>query len=134
MTSFIPGQGTKKPLNMMQAPIYPDIKQAPPEFKWSKRYWTVDVGQTLLDTESNTQLREDAILARSYRDNIDRYGQSSHKEVITVFRPPLQTYYEDYGPLNRLPTKVHAIVPHVNPGTVTDSGGTTAYAVNNISL
>ncbi len=129
---LIPGQGTKKPLNMLEAPIYPDIKQALPEFKWSKKYWTVDVGQTLLDTEANTQIYGDAVLTRSYRDNIDSYGQSSHQEKITVFRPPLQNSYEDFGPLNRLPVKLHAIVPHINPGTTNDAGGTNAYSANNM--
>ncbi len=130
--NYIPGQGTKKPLNMLEAPIYPDIKQAYPEFKWSKKYWQVDVGQTLLDTESQTQIYGDAILAKSYRDNIDSYGQSSHQEKITVFRPPLQNSYEDFGPLNRLPVKLHAIVPRINPGTTDSAGGTTAYAANNM--
>lgn len=129
--NFIPGQGLKKPLNMLEAPIYPDIKQALPEFKWSRKYWTVDVGATLMSLESNTQLIEDAVLAKSYRENIDKYGQSSHQEKITVFRPPLQNYYEDYGPLNRLPVKIHAIEARINPGTASDSGGTVAYQVNN---
>src|SRR6476659_9646204 len=106
---YIPGQGIKKPMNMMQAPIYPDIKKGPIEFKNSGKHWTVDVGQTLIDTESNTQLLGDSVLAVSYRDNIDKYGQSSYQEKITVFRPPLQNYYEDFGPLTRLPTKIHAI-------------------------
>jgi len=132
--SYIPGQGIKKPTNMMQNPIYPDIRKGPIQFKNSGKYWKVDVGQTLLDTEPNTQIIEDAILAKSYRDNIDKYGQSSYQEKITVFRPPLQNAYEDFGPLNRLPTKLHAITPYINPGTVTDGSGTTAFAAYNQTI
>lgn len=114
----------------MEAPIYPDIKKGPIEFKNSGKHWTVDVGQTLLDTEPHTQLIEDAVLAVSYRDNIDRYGQSSYQEKIAVFRPPLQNYYEDFGPLNRLPTKIHAITPYMTPGTAFDDN-TTFSSMNN---
>jgi hypothetical protein len=117
-------------MNMMEAPIYPDIKKGPIQFKNSGKHWTVDVGQTLLDTEPNTQLLGDAVLAVSYRDNIDRYGQSSYQEKIAVFRPPLQNYYEDFGPLNRLPTKIHAITPYMTPGTAFDDN-TTFSAMNN---
>jgi hypothetical protein len=131
MSGWIAGGGLKKPLNVLQQPILPDIKQSYPRFVNSGKFWQVDVGETLLGTETNTQLYSDAVLSRSYRENIDKYGQSSHKERITVFRPPLQSAYEDFEPLSRLPTKILTIVPRVNPGTTTDSGGTTAYAVNN---
>lgn len=130
--SYSAGHGLKKPLNMIQSPVYADIRQAPPEFKWSKKHWDVDVGKVMMETEANTHLYDDAILARSYRDNIDKYGQSSHQEKITVFRPPLQNTYEDHGPLNRLPVKLHAITPHINPGTTNSSGGTSGYAENNM--
>jgi hypothetical protein len=132
--AYIPGQGIKKPMNMMQAPIYPDIRKGPIQFKNSGKYWQVDVGQTLLDTEPNTQILEDAVLAKSYRDNIDKYGQSSYQEKITVFRPPLQNDYEDFGPLNRLPTKIRAITPYINPGTITDGSGSTAFAAYNQTI
>ena len=134
MSSYQAGFGLKKPLNMLQNPILSDLKQGPPIFQNAGRFWNVDVGQTLIDTEGSTFLLGDSILSKSYRDNIDKYGQSSHQEKIAVFRPPLQNSYEDFGPLNRLPTKLHAITPHVNPGTVSDGGGTTAYAVNNSAL
>src|SRR5579862_2719683 len=130
--AYIPGAGIKKPLNMLESPIYPDIKQAPPEFKWSKKYWVVDTGQTILDSETTGLPQSDAVLAKSYRDNIDKYGQDTYQEKITVFRPPLQTAYEDFGPLNRLPTKVHKIIPRINPETASDSGGTVAYQTNNM--
>jgi hypothetical protein len=129
--AYIPGSGIKKPLNQLEMPVYPDIKAQLPSFKSSGKHWTVDVGNTLLSTEANTSIYDGAILAKSYRDNIDGYGQSSHQEKITVFRPPLRSHYEDIGPLNRLPTKINAIVPRINPGTTADGGGTSAFRVNN---
>jgi hypothetical protein len=130
--SYIAGQGFKKPMNMMEAPIYPDIKKGPIQFKNSGKHWTVDVGQTLIDTEPNTQLIEDAVLAVSYRDNIDRYGQSSYQEKITVFRPPLQNHYEDFESLTRLPTKLHPITPYMIPGTAFDDNNTFTSMNNDI--
>lgn len=132
MSHYIPGSGIKKSLNMLEAPIYPDIKAAGPEFKWSGKYWTVDVGQTLLDSEITGLSNGDAVLAKSYRDNIDKYGQDSYQEKITVFRPPLQSHYEDFASLGRLPTKVHKIIPRINPETASDSGGTVGYQTNNM--
>lgn len=131
MNGYMPGQGVKKPLNMLEQPLYPDIKKAPPEFKWSKKHWVVDEGQTLLDTESHTQLYENAVLAVSRDHGRDRYGHSSYQEKIAVFRPPLENSYEHYGPLNRLPTKVHKIQPRINPGTAHGGHGTTSFAVQN---
>lgn len=131
--SYIPGQGIKKPLNMLESPVYPDIKQNPIQFKSSGKFWNVDVGKVILETEANTQLIENAVLSRSYRDNIDKYGQQSHQEKITVFRPPLQNSYEDFQALSRLPAQAYAIEGRINPSTVTDNG-TSAYKVNNNAI
>ena len=78
--NYFAGSGLKKPLNQLECPVFPDIKQAPPEFKWSGKYWKVDSSDVILNNEVHTQIYEDAVLARSYRDNIDKYGQSSHQE------------------------------------------------------
>ena len=131
MQGHIPGQGLKKPLNMLEQPVYPDIKQAPPKFTWSKKHWVVDEGKTVLDTESNTQLYEHAILAQSRDHGRDRYGHTSYKEKLDAFRPPLENSYEHYGPLNRLPTKVHSIQPRINPGTAHGGHGTSGFSVQN---
>ncbi len=134
MSSYIPGAGFKKPLNMLEQPIYPDIKKGPPIFKWSGRYNPVDVGQTMLDTEADTQLISDAILSQAYSFGKDRYGHSSHQEKLVEFRPPLENFYEDHGPLNRLPTKVNAIIPRINPGTTAEGSGTSLFINNNNSI
>lgn len=130
--SYIPGAGFKKPLNQLENPIVPDIKKGPTRFQWSGKHWKVDTAQTLLDTEANQQLIEPSILAQSRDHGRDQYGHSSYQEKITVFRMPLQNHYEDFGPLNRLPTKIHAIQPRINPGTAFDSNS--AYVVNNSSI
>jgi hypothetical protein len=132
MSSYAPqGNGIKKPMNMLENPIYPDIRRAPPRFVWSKKHWKVDAGATLRDTESFSQFSEPAILAQSRSYNKTIYGQSSHKDIVNAeFRPPLQNYYEDIGPLNRVPATIEAIVPRINPGTA-GHDGTSGYTAKN---
>jgi len=123
MTHYSPGAGLKKPLNMMELPVFPDIKKGPPRFVNSKKHWMVDAGAAMRDTEPFTQLYENAVLAQSKDYNKTVYGQSSHRDIVNAeFRPPLQSPYEDFGPLSRLPCTIHAIVPRINPGTAFDSG------------
>ena len=109
------GTGLKKPLNMIETPIYPDIKKTLPRFRWSKKHWNVDVGSTLMETEAFPQLVQDAVLIQSRDYNKFQYGVSSHKDVVNLnFRPPLLTM-EDSMPLNRLPRPI--TVPRINPAT-----------------
>jgi hypothetical protein len=131
MTSYIPGSGLKKPLNQLEAPAYPDIKQGPPRFVWSRKHWKVDAGATVRDTEAFTQFQEPAILAQSRDYNKTVYGQSSHKDIVNAaFRPPILDPYEDFYPLTRIPATTRAIIPHINPSTVSD-GGTSGYISKN---
>jgi hypothetical protein len=132
MQNLIPGQGMKRPLNMIQQPIAPNIKKALPPFKWSGKYWVVDVGQTLLDTGYDKQQQIDSILQVSRDHGRDRYGHSSYQEKIDTFRPPLENYHEHHGPLNRLPTKLYAVHPRINPGTAHDT--TTAFSAQNQTI
>lgn len=126
--SYIPGAGIKKPLGVIELPIYPDIKRGPPRFVNAKKYWKVDVGATMRDTEHNTQLIENAVLVQPRDYNKTRYGISSHKDVVNkAFRPPLITM-EDHMPLSRLPRPI--AVPRTNPSTVSD-GGTSGYLAFN---
>lgn len=123
--------GIKKPLNMMENPVYPDIKKAPPRFVWSRKHWDVDVGQTLRETETMTQFYEPAVLAQSRDYNRTVYGQSSHRDIVNAeFRPPLLSPYEDLGPLSRVPATIHAIIPHINPSTA-GHDGTSGYTAKN---
>lgn len=129
MTS-LPSAGFKKPLNMLENPIKPDIKKEPPRFAWSGKHWNVDTGSTLLDTEPYTQFIEPSILTQSRDYNKTIYGQSSHRDIVNAeFRPPYIDQFEDLQPLTRIPVKTKAIIPHTNPGT--DSDGTAGYLARN---
>lgn len=124
--------GLKKPLNMLEGPVYPDIKKGPPRFVWSRKFWQVDQGATMRDTEPYTQFIESAVLAQSRDYNKTVYGQSSHKDIVNAeFRPPLLSYYEDIGPLTRVPATIYAIVPRINPGTADHGAGTSGYSAKN---
>ena len=124
--------GMKKPLNNIENPVYPDIKKGPPRFVWSRKHWDVDTGATIRNTEPYTQFIEPAILAQSRDYNKTVYGQSSHKDIVNAaFRPPLQSYYEDIGPLSRVPATIETIIPHINPGTAGHEGGTSGYTARN---
>ena len=122
----------KKPLNMLEVPVMPDIKAAPPRFVDSKKFWQVDAGAVMRDVEPYTQFFENAILAQSRDYNKTVYGQSSHRDIVNAeFRPPIQSPYEDFGPITRIPCTINAIIPHINPGTADETGGTSGYAARN---
>ncbi len=126
------GNGIKKPMNLLVGPVFPDIKRAPPRFVWSRKHWNVDVGATLRDTEPITQFYEPAILAQSRNYNQTTYGVSSHRDTVNAaFRPPLLSPYEDIGPITRIPATIHAIIPHINPGTAGHGSGTSGYTAKN---
>lgn len=114
-----PGLGMKKPLNMIETPIQPDIRKAPPRFRNSGKNWNVDIGRTLIETETMPQFVENAVLIQSRDYNKTIYGQHSHRDVVNrQFRPPLITR-DDLLPLSRQPRKI--VVPRVNPGTAQSS-------------
>lgn len=132
MSSYTPGRGVKKPLNMLENPIYPDIKKGPPRFVCSRKHWDVDTGATLMNTEPYTQFYENAVLSQSRDYNKTVYGQSSHKDIVNaVFRPPLLDPYEDIHPLTRIPATTQAIIPHINPSTAGHDAGTSSYTAKN---
>ena len=113
------GQGSKKPLNVIEGPMYPDIKKQGPRFVDAGKHWQVDVGATLRDTEHVDQFLGNAVLFQSRDYNQTIYGQSSHRDVVNKnFRPPLLTQ-EDVLPLSRLPRLL--VVPRINPGTADTS-------------
>lgn len=106
---------------MMENPIYPDIRRAPPRFTWSRKHWDVDVGATMMNTENHTQFYENAVLAQARDYNQTIYGQSSHKDIVNAnFRPPLIDQYEDLQPLTRIPVTTRSIHARINPQTVHD--------------
>jgi len=130
MAAYIPGAGIKKPLNMIEGPIYPDIKKGPPRFAWSGKHWVADAA-VMRDTEQINQFYESAVLAQARDYNQTVYGQSSHRDVVNAaFRPPLIDPIEDIYPLTRIPATSKTIVPRINPGTA-DNSGTSGFAAKN---
>lgn len=117
---------TKKPLNTIDTPIYPDIRRAPPRFVSARKHWTVDAGETLLgaDSDQSTAMNSGAVLAMSRSANQTMYGQSSHRTTVNSnFRPPEENVYLDHGPLTRIPVRVlRSVTGRVNPGTTSDAG------------
>ncbi len=107
----------KKPLNMLQQPMYPNYKKAPPRWRNAGKHWMVDEGKLLSETAEMPIVTEYAILAQSRDYNQTVYGKSSHKSVVNEnFRPPIVDTYLDEKPLNRVPVKINAIYPRINPG------------------
>jgi hypothetical protein len=124
--------GMKKPLNQLSNPIFPDIKQGPPRFQWSRKHWVVDSGRTLMETEHVPQMADFAVLVQSRAYNSQNaYGVSSHRSAVNEeFRPPLIEPYLDNEPLSRQPVKAHAIIPRINPDTARSCGSTVFSAQN----
>ena len=128
--AYIPGAGRKKPLNMLENPIQPDITQALPEFKWSGKHWKVDAGATMRNTEDMDIFHSSAVLAQSRDYNQTIYGKSSHRDIVNAeFRPPILDPYEDMYSLNRVPVTTRRIVPRINPEGVSD--GTASHRADN---
>lgn len=113
----------KKPLNVLDVPVYADIRAPAPRFVDSGKHWTVDVGRTQGQVEFMPEYQEHAVLAqqRDYNERI--YGKKSSKDVVNKsFRPPLITL-EDTIALTRIPRGF--VVPRTNPGTT--AGGFQLY-------
>ena len=133
MTSHFPGRGLKKPLNMLQTPIYPDIKKGPPRFVWTKKHWVVDPGRTMTEVEHVPQLQEAAVLYQSYDYNSQHaYGKRpTYTAVVNKeFRPPLIDR-DDIMPLSRIPRPT--AVPRINPGGAHPSGNN-SFSEQNINI
>jgi hypothetical protein len=129
--SYIPGAGIKKPLNMLENPVYPAIQKTVPRFRWTKKHWTVG-SEVLKDTEHMTQFYENAILVQPRDYNKTVYGQSSHRDIVNAnFRPPMIDPIVDIYPLSRIPVKIENIIPVINPGTANFDIGSSSYASKN---
>lgn len=132
--AYIPGAGLKRPLNMLETPVYPDIKRELPRFKWTgKRNWKVDTGTVMKEVENIPQLQEAAILYQSYdygRQHAYGHYPSYNDFVNKEFRPPLLDQ-DDIFPLSRIPRPV--VVPTLNPGGAHPSGNS-VFADQNMNL
>ena len=133
MSSYFPGRGRRKPLNMFEGPVYPDIKKGPPRFVWTKKHWKVDTGRTMAEIEHIPQLMENNILYQSYDYNSQHaYGKFPSYDVFTnlEFRPPLIDR-EDVMPLSRIPRPVVGM--RINPGSAHPSGNS-AFSDSNMHI
>ncbi len=120
-------------MNMIDTPIYPDIRKGPPRFVWTKKHWKVDNGRTMAEVEHIPQLQEAAVLYQSYDYGSQHaYGKMpSYTAVVNKeFRPPLLGQ-EDLLPLSRIPRPV--IIPRINPGGAHPSGNN-VFAAQNIGI
>lgn len=122
MSSYFPGRGRKKPMNQLEAPVFPDIKKGPPRFIWTKKHWTVDTGRTMAEIEHIPQMLENSVLYQSYDYNSQHaYGKYPTYDVFVnkEFRPPLIDR-DDILPLSRIPRPVVGM--RINPGSSHPSG------------
>jgi hypothetical protein len=111
--STIPG-GMKKPISNFENPLYPDIRQDPLKFSFSRKFWQVDVGEALKSSEKYGMFQENAVTFESRNRNETKYGKSSHRDYVNLeVRYPLISPY-DLLPLSRQPRR--PVAPYVNPG------------------
>lgn len=114
MASFIPNGGMKRPLNYIEGPLYPDIKKDILRFKSARKFWQVDVGDTLKESEKYPMFVNGIVEFQSRNRNQTMYGQSSHRDVVNEeVRYPLISPY-DLLPESRKPRR--PVAPRVNPG------------------
>ena len=114
MASFIPNSGIKKPLNYTEGPIYPDIKKDILRFSNSRKFWQVDIGETLKETEKYPMFVNGIVEYQSRNRNQTMYGQSSHRDYVNEeVRYPLISPY-DLLPESRKPRR--PVPARVNPG------------------
>lgn len=118
-------RGIKSPLNQLEAPVFSDIKKAPPRFTWTRKHWKVDAGEVQKSIQHIPQLQENAVLFQS-RDYNSQHAYGNYPKfnkgqfVNLEFRPPMQDR-DDFLPLSRIPRPV--VVPRINPGGAFSSGG-----------
>jgi len=122
--------GMKQPLNMLENPIYPNIRKELPQFKSSGKHWTVGP-EVILNHHDETQMYQNAILPVS-RDFVTRqYGVSSHRSYVNkAFRPPL-IRMEDTMSLSRQPRP--ATSGRINP-SLSNAAGSNIFSTQNSTI
>lgn len=121
----------KRPLNALEAPVYPEFKARMPIFRWAGKNWKAKAGEIVRDTEHDQNLYSYAVLTQPRDYNQRVYGISSERDPVNLnFRPPLRTMEDDL-PLSRQPRPL--VVPRINPGLSGD-GGQLGWGVQNMSI
>lgn len=94
----------KRPLNLLEGPIYPDIKKEMPKFRDSKKYWTVD-SSVVKESEKYPFFVESIVEPISREKGTFEYGQSSFRSYVNeqVIYPKMtpynSRYINDYRPI-----------------------------------
>lgn len=101
------------PLNALDGPIYPDIKKDILRFQNSRRYWKVDAGIAVKETEKYPFFVESAIEFQSRDRNETMYGKSGHRTYVNeqVIYPLVSPW--DLEPLSHKPRS--RVTPRMNP-------------------
>ncbi len=105
----------KRPSNMLENPVLPNIKKGPPRFMNSRKHWVSD--ESMINGNeghiANPHLYQDAVLLQSRDSSRIKYGVSSHRDYVNEdFRPPIETM-EDREPLSRMPRDI--VWGRINP-------------------
>lgn len=105
----------KRPSNMLENPVLPNIKKGPPRFMNSRKHWVSD--ESMINGNEghlpDSHLYQDAILLQSRDSSRIKYGISSHRDYVNEdFRPPIETM-EDREPLSRMPRDI--VWGRINP-------------------
>jgi hypothetical protein len=112
MSAYIFGS-SKKPLNMLDNPISPNIRKDALRFTWSRKYWKVDSGDAIKETELYPFFVEGIVTHQSRNRNETVYGKSSHRDYVNQsIRLPLVAPV-DLLPLSRTPRP--PVTPRINP-------------------
>lgn len=82
MSSYIPNSGIKKPLNMLEGPMYPNIKKDILRFRSAGKHWKVDVGTAMKESEKYPMFVEGIVEYQSRDRNVTMYGQGSHRDYV----------------------------------------------------
>ena len=102
-----------KPQNLIENPIYPDIKKEALLFKNARKHWRVDYAHALKETEKYPMFMENIIERQSRNRNETMYGKSAHRDYVN-----LEVRYPMISPIDLMPTTRRPrrpVVPHVNP-------------------
>lgn len=107
--------GRRKPLNMLEQPQWPEIREGPPRFISARRSRNVDVGKVMMDFDQYPELWGHNILTNSWNDNQTKYGKRPNHTLVVnkEFRPPPQDL-EDLLPISR--DRRPVVFGRINPG------------------
>ena len=95
----------KRPLNLIDNPIYPDIKKSQPKQKSTGKFWQVDESILLDRLTEDTTTYQEALLTQGRQYGNYKYAQSSFpkKLVDDYIRIPLTDPRESFHALHRMP-------------------------------